>query len=321
MAEAGAPLTLRSRVPADARGMRLLDFLAERFRYHDRARWQRELAERRLSLDGRPATGDEPLRAGMRLVYEKQHVEPPVDDRIGVLHEDEDLLAVDKPAHLPMHADGPFIRNTLIGLLRTRRGEPDLQLVHRLDRETSGLCLVAKSQRAQLSLQQQFRDGTVQKTYAAVVHGRVAGPLHIDLPIGHKNGAEVRLRRSAAPDALQPRPARTDCTVLEHGSSRTLLACQPRTGRTHQIRVHLEAVGHPIVGDRLYGRSDADYLAFVRHVKAAGSVHDVPHGEPDRQLLHALEIVFDHPGAGRRTTLRAPLPPVFGEFLHSTTSR
>ncbi|MEZ6037702.1 MAG: RluA family pseudouridine synthase [Planctomycetota bacterium] len=311
---------LTCRIPADARGKTLLDYLSTRFRYHDRDAWQRELSAGRVRLGDQPARGHETLRTGMRLAYTKLHREPPVDDRFTVLHRDDALVVVDKPAHLPVHADGPFQRHTLIALLRERLGDPELQLPHRLDRETSGVCLVARDKVVQAAIQQQFASSTVHKVYLAVVHGHVAAPFVADQPIGLSSQSEVKIRRSAATDATATRPARTRFTPLRHGPQHSLVQCEPETGRTHQIRVHLEAAGHPVLGDKLYGRADADYLAFVHRSKAG---HDVRLGDPTRpdlphrQLLHAWRISLTHPSTGEQVTYEAPLPEEFEHWLQA----
>jgi RluA family pseudouridine synthase len=214
-----------------------------------------------------------------------------------------------------MHADGPFVRNTFIHLLRTRLASPALQLVHRLDRETSGLCVVPRTRAARKALQDQFRTGTVQKTYVAVVHGRVERDFACEQPIGLSGSSAVALRRTALPEAIEPRPACTRFEVLKRGAARTMLRCVPQTGRTHQIRVHLEAAGFPLLGDKLYGRCDADYLAFVARVKAGGDARDVPADQPDRHLLHASELCFDHPKTGQRLTFSSAPPAIFESWL------
>ncbi|HEB52991.1 MAG TPA: RluA family pseudouridine synthase [bacterium] len=308
------PILLTSRIPPDADGTRLLDYLCARFRYHDRSAWQRELDAARLTLDDRTASADDELRRGQRLRYAKLHREPPVADGYRVLHEDDVLLVVDKPAHLPMHADGPFLRNTLIHMLRRRFGD-DLQLVHRLDRETSGAVVVARDKRAQAAIQRQFLDGGLRKVYYAVVHGRLERTLCCEQAIGHHPRSAVRLRRSAASDAIRPKAASTRIEPLRVAAHHTLVRCVPRTGRTHQIRVHLEHAGHPVVGDKLYGRDDDHYLAFVARMKAGDSVFAAPAGEPDRQLLHAGELSFRHPGTGAEFVASAPMPAEFEDWL------
>jgi len=314
-ADPSTPLILRSRVPGNAGGGSLLDYLAARFPYHTRAQWADEILAGRIRVDGGVPLAGQRLRAGAEVAYTRPHAEPFVDDRIGVLHEDADLLVVDKPAHLPMHADGPFVRATLINLLRTQRREPELSLVHRLDRETSGVCVVARTAAARAHLPNEFAARGVLKRYLAVVHGHVAGDFRCDEPIGRARESSVAVRRAVGAAALAPEPASTDFVVVERGHDVTLLRCEPRTGRTHQIRVHLESVGHPIVGDKLYGRTDAEFVAFVRAVKQSGDVRTTVGSGPDRHLLHASSLQFVHPRTNELVTYESPLPALFRERL------
>jgi len=308
-------LELRSRVPAHEAGSTLLDYLLRRFPYHDRSAWQREIDERRLTHDGRVLAADERLRAGARLTYRRSHVEPPVDERFSVLHDDEDVLVLGKPAHLPMHSDGPFIRHTLIHLVQTQLRAPGLQLVHRLDRETSGVCVLARSAAARDHLRRQFEAGSVHKAYLAVVRGRAEADFVVDRAIGRSPDSIVSLRRAAGEHALDAKPATTSFEVLRRGARHSLLRCLPRTGRTHQIRVHLEAAGLPVLGDKLYGRPDADYLAFVHRVKAGAAADATDDGSPGRQLLHAAELAFHHPTTGARMPFTDAMPPEFEAWL------
>lgn len=306
-------VVLRSRVPSSAAGLELLAFLSQRFRYHDEAGWREQLEAGRLHLDGACADGTETLRTGMELCYRKLHREPEVAAEFAVLHQDEHLVVLNKPAHLPVHADGPFLRNTLIYLARARFGDA-LQLCHRLDRETSGVCVLARSKQVQAEVQAQFGGG-VEKDYLAVAHGHLPGPTTCSAPIGHHPTSEVRLRRCAAAGAVRPRPAETAFEPLQQGPNHTLVGCKPVTGRTHQLRVHLEHLGHPVVGDKLYGREDADYLEFVRRMKAGGSVFVEMHGRPNRHLLHAHALTLSHPESGRRVRFEAPAPAEFERWL------
>lgn len=312
----GQPLVLRSRVPPQAAGQTLLGYLVARFPYHDRAGWNAQILAGRLSVDGVVARSDVRLRQGATVAYTRTAPEPFVEDRIDELHEDAELLVVDKPPHLPMHADGPFIRSTLVQLLRRRRDEPGLALVHRLDRETSGICVLSRTPAARACLLAQFAAATPRKEYVALAHGHVAADFCCELPIGRARDSVVTMRFAAGARAQAAVPATTNFTVLAHGPAATLLRCEPRTGRTHQIRVHLEAVGHPIVGDKLYGRTDDEFLVFVRAVRQTGDgrVACSP-GSPHRQLLHASALSFTHPATGRPVTFRSPLPPLFAEWL------
>lgn len=311
------PITLRSRIPNEAKGKNLLSFLVQRFRYLDREAWQEELAGGRIALNDVPANGKELLRGGMTLRYDKLHREPQVSLNYHIVHQDEALIAVDKPAHLPMHADGPFIRNTLIYRLREQLGE-DLQLVHRLDRETSGICILAANKLAQAAVQAQFgaqHETPVRKTYLAVVHGRFEEAVRCERAIGHHPTSQVTLRRSAGDGAKEAKSAVTAFEPVRVGNHKSLVRCLPKTGRTHQIRVHLEHLGFPIVGDKLYGHPDGNYLAFVARMKAGDSVFKDTEAVPNRHLLHAHQIHLCHPSTEQQVCFEAPVPAEFDRWL------
>jgi RluA family pseudouridine synthase len=290
--------------------LRLLDYLARRFRYLDAEHWRREIDAGALKLDGQRVDQETPVHAGQRLAYERRQPEPPVATDVQVVHRERGFVVVAKPAHLPVHGDGTFVRHTLVHQLG-RLLQCPVHLVHRLDRETSGLLVVACTAAARQQLETQFRAGGVDKAYLAVVDGPVRGDFVADGPIGRDPGSAITLRRAVVPDGT---PARTEVTVLRSGARHSLVRCVPRTGRTHQIRVHLCAAGHPVAGDKLYGRSDAEYLAFVRHVKAGGSPRAAAAG-PDRQLLHAAELAFRHPDGGAPLAFRAPMPDDMGAWV------
>lgn len=311
---ADAALVLRSRIPKLAHGLTLLEYLLQRFRYLDRAAWLAEIGAGRLSIDGEIAKAERRLRAGAELSYHKFQREPEVSRDLRVVHTSPGFVVVEKPAHLPMHSDGPFVRNTLVHMLRSG-SVPEAELVHRLDRETSGLCVVARTKVARQLLERQFVAGSVAKAYLAVVRGEVANDFVVEAAIGHCARSSIALRRSAEPDARDPRPARTDFFVLQRQPTATLLRCVPHTGRTHQVRVHLERAGHALLGDKLYGRPDAEYLDFVTRVKNGGDAREVPAGEPNRQLLHAAELAFDDPDTGVRVQFMSALPDDFAVWL------
>ena len=309
-----AALELRSRIPKQAHGLSLIDYLLQRFRYLDRAAWLAELSAGRLSLDGAIAKAEQRLRAGAELIFHKIQREPEVSRDLRVVHTSPGFVIVEKPAHLPMHSDGPFVRHTLVHMLRSG-SLPEAEIVHRLDRETSGLCVVARTEVARQLLERQFVTGSVAKAYLALVRGEVANDFVVQAPIGHCAHSSISLRRSAKPDARNPRPARTDFFVQQRCPGVTLLRCVPHTGRTHQIRVHLELAGHALLGDKLYGRPDADYLDFVTRVKNGGDARVVAAGEPNRQLLHAAELAFDDPDSGARVHFTSALPGDFATWL------
>lgn len=286
----------------------LLDFLAGRFRYHDRHTWEAKIASHEVCVDGRPASPWTRLQRGMVVSYETLHREPEVCTDIDILHETPTLLCVAKPAGLPVHADGVFVRNTLVQVLRTRLGA-HLQPTHRLDRETSGVLVVAKSKATAKDVQMQFQRGEVEKAYIAIVRGLVRDDrVTIDGPIGRDQTSRITIRRAVvAADAADARTAHTEVRVLQRLASSTYVEVRPKTGRTHQIRAHLAAIGHSLVGDALYGRDDDSYLAWVQHVKAFGDPAWPAGRDAPRHFLHASAITLTT-AEGERLTVEAPLP-------------
>ena len=199
-----------------------------------------------------------------------------------VIHADGALLALDKPSGL-LAVPGLGADKADCLAARVRLDYPEARVVHRLDRDTSGVMVMALGRDAERRLARQFQGRTVEKLYEAVVAGRVAGDRgRIDLPL--RKDLEQRFRHRVDPE--RGKPAVTDWRVLERHADRTRLALQPRTGRSHQLRVHLRAIGHPILGDPLYGDASA----------------------APRLMLHAAEITLDHTTEGRRMSFASPCP-------------
>lgn len=224
-----------------------------------------------------------------------------------VIHEDDDLLVVNKPAGMAVHVGAGVRSKTLvnallhhIGALSRAGGELRPGIVHRLDRMTSGLVVVAKNDFAHQNLSAQFKARTVHKTYLALVHGRLASDSgEIAKPVGRDPRHRVRMRAGG----LGPREARTRYRVTRRWRHFSLVEVEPLTGRTHQIRVHLASLGHPVVGDTLYGAPSRLTLGG-REEKTL-----------TRNFLHAAAIEFEHPRAGRRLGFQAPLPAELKDFL------
>jgi RluA family pseudouridine synthase len=254
-----------------------------------------------------PARPSRSLLAGDILFYVPSgRPEPKVSRGYRTLYDDPWLLAVHKPANLPVHPSGRYFRNTLLCLLAADRGEDldgtDLRIVHRLDRETSGLILFAKGRASASALSQQFENREVRKDYLAIVHGRPdSHRFLVDAPIGKDLDSPVRKAMTVTKDG---RPARTGIRVLREGPEHALVAARPHTGRLHQIRVHLRHVGHPVVGDKVYGLDPGLFIRF-----AAGTLTPEDRGKLlwHRQALHAWKIAFRHPHDGRDLLLRAPV--------------
>jgi 23S rRNA pseudouridine1911/1915/1917 synthase len=236
---------------------------------------------------------------------------------LDILFEDADIIAVNKPAGMTVHAGAGNATGTMVNAL-LGRGQSLSQLgdalrpgiVHRLDKETSGVILVAKTDAAHARLGEAFRQRTVNKTYIALVQGAFETTSgRIELAIGRDPLKRVRMaaeqKTYRGSKIANSREARTDWRTLIKIDATTLLEVQLHTGRTHQIRVHFSALKHPVVGDTLYGAA-----AQLR----VGDISLPPLG---RNFLHAAKIVFSHPRTGERMEIRAPLPVELRDFLYT----
>lgn len=303
---------LRSLVPAAAAGRPLLDWLAARFAYLDAPGWARELAAGRITRNGTPADAGARLDAGDEIVFRPAAPHGAAAPPPAILYADGDLVVVDKPAHQVVQAASAFAVSLLPAVaaaLAPAAGADRLEPVHRLDRETSGVLVLARHAMAATAMRRQFDAGEVHKEYVAVVHGRVAAATaRIVAAIGPAPGSAVRARRAVVPAGTPgARHAVTEIEVLRRLPAHTVLRITPRTGRTHQIRVHLEHVGHPIVGDKLYGQDDDRYRAYVRHLQSGGDPAWPGQAAAPRLLLHAHSLQCRAPrGAALHVAARVP---------------
>jgi 23S rRNA pseudouridine1911/1915/1917 synthase len=313
--EAGHPdiMPLRLTVPPECAGWRLDHFLKHRIRRLSRTKI-RTIIETQVRLsDGRrprPAGG---VRGGEQILINRPAPrEPPVPRHFEVLAEDESFLAIDKPAGLPIHTTAKFWRNTLTALLRERYPDQGMQVCHRLDRETSGVLLVGRGPEASALLKRAFARRRVRKSYLALVHGTPDPPEgEIDRPLKLLD-TPTHLMMGVAADGL---PSVTRYRVVRRFAAHALVEAAPETGRQHQIRVHLAAIGHPIVGDKLYRASERQFMAFCD----GGLTPDLLaafDGLP-RQALHAHRLTFPHPRTGESVTVESPLPTDLVEHLET----
>jgi 23S rRNA pseudouridine1911/1915/1917 synthase len=280
-----------------ADGSTVLAWLAARHRHSTEPVWRARIDAGEVSLDGVPASAGEALRAGQRLAWRRPPwVEPEVPLGFAILFRDEQLLAVAKPRGLPSVANGGFLEHTL--LFQVRRLHPEAVPMHRLGRGTSGLLLFARTPAARRAIAAEWRAGRVDKEYRALVSGvprqvRFA----IDVPIGLV--AHPRLGRVHAARA-DGKPALSHVELVASRGNRTLVAVRIPTGRPHQIRIHLAAAGHPLLGDPLY---------------VTGGVPGARPGLPGDggYRLHARRLALAHPWTGARLELECAPPPELRE--------
>jgi 23S rRNA pseudouridine1911/1915/1917 synthase len=273
-----------------------------------------------VTVDGKVAKAAARLKGGERVVVAMLVQEPDgevlaEDIALDVIYADDEFVAINKAAGMVVHPAAGHRAGTLVNAILHAypptgwSGAPDRAgIVHRLDRDTSGVILVARSVGAHEKLAAQFRKRSIEKEYAALVRGNVEKGGEIDAPIG-RHPSE---RKKMSTAARQSRSALTVYEVDECFGVATLLKVKPHTGRTHQIRVHLAAQGWPVVGDKTYGALGPKTAAKLR--KQWGKRADLLAGMP-RQALHARRIAFDHPGDGRRMVLEAPFPDDLAELL------
>ena len=305
-------------VPEDVDGQRLDVFLVSVLGAHSRSQIQRLIKEKGVLVEGRGAKSNQPVKAGQTIVLE---ISEPTDAALlpealdlPIFYQDSDLIVVDKPAGMVVHPAAGHATGTLVHALLHYvddlsgiGGEKRPGIVHRLDRGTSGVMVVAKNDRAHEELARQFHDREVEKDYIALVWGVVQAGRRIDEPIGR----DPVNRKKMSSRARRSREAVTRIVRAEHlNPAVTLAQIAIHTGRTHQIRVHLSAIGHPIVGDALYGgvrrRVPGDLRAVTRL---------------ERPFLHAARLVFKHPEDGRRLEFQSDLPPDLQTVLDDLRAR
>lgn len=285
------------------RGKRLDAFLHERLPEYSRSRLQAWIRDGRVQVDGVAGKPSTSIRGGEQIAVEPAFL-PALraeaeDIPLVALYEDAGVVAIDKPAGMVVHAGAGVHSGTVVNALlhrfsalSTLGGELRPGIVHRLDRFTSGVLLVAKTDAAHQDLALQFSSRTVEKTYLALVEGTMTGAGHIEKPITRDPGNRARMTARLSTG----RHAITDWKATEHFRDFSFLEIRIGTGRTHQIRAHMASLGHPIAGDRLYGAKTSLW---------------------NRYFLHAHRLVFRSPATGERVLVESPLTPDLVEWKSS----
>jgi len=294
-------------IPAGYAGLRLDAALARMFPEHSRSRLQSWMKEGRVTVDGAVADakrkvlgGEQVLVAAAAPIAETAEKAEAID--LTVVYEDEQLLVIDKPAGLVVHPGSGNWSGTMMNALLHHApqlaGVPRAGIVHRLDKDTSGLLVVAKTLAAQTDLVRQLQARTVKRYYLALVHGSVTGSGSVDAPIGRH--PVQRTKMAVVTRGGAGREARTHYAVRERFAAATMVECRLETGRTHQIRVHMASIGHPLVGDPVYGKRKSV---------------DVRLDTFARQALHAWRLALVHPATGAEVAWESPLPEDFSALL------
>jgi 23S rRNA pseudouridine1911/1915/1917 synthase len=300
-------------IPPELAGQRLDSALARLMPEHSRTRIKGWIEAGAVTVDRVACKPRDLIEAGSRVRVQTtidaaaQPQVLPEAIALRLVHEDRDVLVIDKPAGLVVHpgAGNPrhTLQNALLGLDPKLAALPRAGLIHRLDKDTSGLLVVARTPEAQTSLSRQLEARTMAREYVAACVGVMTGGGTVDEPIGRHRGDRLRMAIR-----VSGRPAVTHYRVLERFRAHTYLSVKLETGRTHQIRLHLSHIKYPIVGDPVYGGR------FGLPRGASQNLIDTLRGFK-RQALHAAALGFDHPRSGQRLTLQSPVPADFAHLL------
>ncbi|TGM00259.1 RluA family pseudouridine synthase [Leptospira jelokensis] len=274
-------------------GKTVIDFLKEKFPYHSAAEWEFLVKEGRIRVNGNLVSSEKQLFDGNVLEYEPipgRIKEPEVNVSYSVLKETDEFLFVEKPGNLPMHPAGRYRTQTLLSFLE--KEYPKIIPVHRLDRETSGIVIFAKTEESRKWLQKKFETRQVFKEYFALVHGKFSKEIQLDGFIGKDIHSEIRKKMVFSPNQFsEAKSCQTQFLPLSYHELEniSLVLVRPITGRIHQIRASLLFLGFPILGDKMYGKRETIFLDFVNYGMTDSLQKELGF---ERQLLHAYSIRY-----------------------------
>ncbi len=300
-----------AKMPPQADGMTLLDYLATRFNYHSREDWQARICNGELSLSGKVCTDPATVLVKDTLLeYTPENLlEPAVNTNFSIIYEDDYLLVIDKPGNLPVHPAGPYFNHTLWALL-VDQNYGKVHMVNRLDRETSGLLIAAKTAKIAGALAETLPD--MLKKYQVAVHGNFPQQVHAQGFLVKDTASVIRKKQRyidgkdfSSEDKSTATAVETLFTLQQSSGDFSLVNALLRTGRMHQIRATLHSLNYPVIGDKLYGLDENFYrrLALDTLDDADWQKLILP-----RQALHCAEMSFVHPVSGRELNFSSPLP-------------
>lgn len=305
---------IRLAIPQDCAGLRLDQALQRLLPEYSRSRLQSWIKEGRVTVEGKPASPKQSVWGGERVSVEPQALPSetafaPEEIALDIVYEDEALLVINKPAGLVVHPGSGNWQGTMLNALLHHApqlaGIPRAGIVHRLDKETSGLLVVAKTLTAQTDLVRQLQARTVKREYLAVVQGTPEPEGTVEAPIGRHPVQRTKMAVTGG-----GKPAVTHFSVIERFGAYSLIRCRLETGRTHQIRVHMQAIGHPLVGDPVYGGRPASVSPALR--EALRAFH--------RQALHAERLGLIHPENRQAMEWRVDMPADMRALLEALRS-
>lgn len=312
---------VRYQVGPNQDGIRLDHFLKEHYRRRSREALKRSIEEGIITLErnqsphlmaGKLKASSQLLYGDTVLVLSERKPEPEVNFNYKIIYEDETLFVIEKPPNLPVHPSGRFFFNTLLIHLKTQGHTNPLDahekyfLAHRIDKETSGILVLSKDSESCANLVAQFAERKTEKRYLAIVKGITPETFECTEPMGRSKTSRIGLKMECMTEEAGGQTASTTFKRLEVRGNYSLVECHPKTGRQHQIRVHAEKAGFPLVGDKLYGVDEEFALLFYERERLT------PEAEArlliPRHALHAAGLKFTHPITGKRMEFESPLP-------------
>jgi len=306
----------KSQIDIKSHGMTLLQYLLPSIPYLDEKQWQALLVEGAIKIDGLVVHEDVVLITGQYLQYTiANYEEGQVNTQWKLLWESEEIIAIHKPANLPVSRTTRNVYNTLIQLVRRESAWPDAHLLHRLDLETSGIILLSKDKAGASQWQPRLKELIEQKIYHAVVYGRPDWQeTELQCKLNTRQDSPIRCQMHVCLDGEKGKASHTRFKILSSAANYTLLECELLSGRKHQIRAHLAHLGHPIVGDKIYANDGEFYL---KRLQDAITKEDSDKLQTAHHLLHAHQLKITIPNYASQILIDRDYPQAFQSFCQS----